>query len=457
MNIFAVLYQMDRTTTFRFLLRNSGFLCLGWTLLAGSCNTTEPPPPPPPEPQPTISVSFEDASCVELWLKVSVTDAISPHTVALVRDSMLLMSAEFTANDTVLVDEGLAPNRTYRYAALLLNDSTTLAISPVTTARTLDSTSHTFTWQIDTIGDNALLYDVAIINDTLAYAVGEIYKRDSLGNWDPLPYNLVVWNGLQWELKRVTVPFRGSPVTVPLEGIFAHSATDIWLAGSIPIHGDGTNWIGYDIQMLVGAGATVSRMWGTPAEMYFVGRAGNIIHYNGTSWTRLKSGTTLDVQDVLGSPDSKTGMDEIIAVASDRISGAGKALFRITDTGVSNLDVVGLASRLSALWFRAGKRYYIVGAGIHQKRRLQDSVWVAYPPGVVTTYGSTSIHGTGFNDIVVGGSFGELVHFNGVTWRKYDEVALPGGVYAGVRMRGNTIFAVGDDSFRGILLRGTRQ
>ncbi|MBI3006249.1 MAG: hypothetical protein HYY49_12660, partial [Ignavibacteriales bacterium] len=40
-----------------------------------------------------------------------------------------------------------------------------------------DTTSHNFTWTIDTVGDgnSSVLYDVAIINDTLAYAVGEIY------------------------------------------------------------------------------------------------------------------------------------------------------------------------------------------------------------------------------------------------------------------------------------------
>ncbi|MGH2567306.1 MAG: hypothetical protein ACRDGA_03130 [Bacteroidota bacterium] len=36
-----------------------------------------------------------------------------------------------------------------------------------------DTTSHNFAWQTFVLGDgNSILYDVAIVNDTLAYAVG---------------------------------------------------------------------------------------------------------------------------------------------------------------------------------------------------------------------------------------------------------------------------------------------
>ena len=42
---------------------------------------------------------------------------------------------------------------------------------------TLDTTSHDFSWKTFTFGGGggSVLNDVAIVNDTLAYAVGEIY------------------------------------------------------------------------------------------------------------------------------------------------------------------------------------------------------------------------------------------------------------------------------------------
>ena len=46
-----------------------------------------------------------------------------------------------------------------------------------------DTTSHNYAWQTFILGDgnSSVLYDAAIINDTLIYAVGEIYLKDSTG------------------------------------------------------------------------------------------------------------------------------------------------------------------------------------------------------------------------------------------------------------------------------------
>jgi hypothetical protein len=324
----------------------------------------------------------------------------------------------------------------------------------------MDTTSHNFTWQMDTLGVTASsLSDVAIINDTLAFAVGEMYLRDSTGQVDPTPYNLAMWNGHRWEVERVTVIFRGSPVTVPLEGIFVHSATNIWLAGSIPIHGNGTSWVGYDIQALVGAGATVSRMWGTPQEMYFVGRAGNIIHYNGSTWQRVESGTTLDVRDIWGATNARSGVREILALASTNTPQVqGSMVFRITGNSATPISTTGMSPDMHSTWFIPERRYYVVGAGIHQKRMLSDSAWSAYAPGVVTRYFSGGVRGQDVNDVFVVGSFGEVVHFNGQSWYRYfSDLPLPSGYLGFVAIKNNLIMSTGQvNGQRGIVLIGRR-
>jgi len=118
----------------------------------------------------------------------------------------------------------------------------------------------------------------------------------------------------------------------------------------------------------------------------------------------------------------------------------------------------GLTWGVRALWFSQGKRYYVVGPGIHQKRSLSDSVWSVYPPGQVTSYASSDVRGTNVNDVFVVGSFREAVHFNGVSWKRYNEL-LPGtsGVYAGVDVKGDFAVIVGfDDSWRAIAIIGRR-
>ena len=134
-----------------------------------------------------------------------------------------------------------------------------------------DTTSHNFTFQTFTFGGGggSQLYDVAIINDTLAYAVGSIYLNDSTGQYDPLPYNLAVWDGTKWDLKKVTVNFRGNTITPPLYGIFAFSSNQIWLVGDIAIYGDGTNWSTYDIRLLTGYDLLdVTKCWGSSFSRY---------------------------------------------------------------------------------------------------------------------------------------------------------------------------------------------
>ncbi len=86
-----------------------------------------------------------------------------------------------------------------------------------------DTTSHNFTWQTWSFGEHSssIFNDVAIINDSSIFAVGEIYMNDSLGQPDPIAYNAAYWNGNEWSFQKITVEFRGNMIITPLEGVFA--------------------------------------------------------------------------------------------------------------------------------------------------------------------------------------------------------------------------------------------
>jgi hypothetical protein len=144
------------------------------------------------------------------------------------------------------------PNTTYKFDAVTYEDGKEVKSNPVTFT-TLDTTSHNFTWQTFEFGQHSssVLYDVAIIDENNIWAVGEIYMNDSLGNPDSKIYNAMHWNGNIWEPKRIKTLFGGNLITVPLAGIIAFSATDIWMVGSSPIHGDGANWTMYDLRSTV--------------------------------------------------------------------------------------------------------------------------------------------------------------------------------------------------------------
>jgi hypothetical protein len=203
-----------------------------------------------------------------------------------------------------------------------------------------------------------------------------------------------------------------------------------------------------------------NKMWGSPdGELYVVGNSGTIAYSpdHGGTWQRLESGTGLSVYDIFGSQNARTGETEVLAIASNVFQNQGAKLLRIGGSGVEELLGSGLTWGVNALWFSSGKRYYVVGPGIHQKRSLQDSLWSVYLAGQVTSYFSEAVRGIDVNDLFVVGSFREVVHFNGVSWRKYFSL-MPGssGGFGSISVQGNLVVLVGSQSPRALVAIGRR-
>jgi hypothetical protein len=97
---------------------------------------------------------------------------------------------------TAQMGRGLLPNRRYTYTLTPSTGPFTDRLSA--TIQTMDTTNHDRVFDPPVLlgdGNSSVLYDIAIINDTLVFATGAIYKRDSLGNWGPILYNLARWDG----------------------------------------------------------------------------------------------------------------------------------------------------------------------------------------------------------------------------------------------------------------------
>jgi hypothetical protein len=323
---------------------------------------------------------------------------------------------------------------------------------------TLDTTSHNFTFQTWTFGEHSssVLYDVAIIDENNIWAVGEIYMNDSIGNPDSKIYNAIHWNGLSWELKRIQTIFRGNLIIVPLEGIYAFSLTDIWTVGSLPIHGDGTNWIMYDVRTTIDPNLSLSRAWGSSSDnVYFIGRSGSIVHYQNGSWSKIESGTTLNLNDIWGDFNNKTQEWEILAVASNKFFNQGSVLLNIKNNTAIEINKSGLPWSLSTVWFQSIKKHYVGGDGLYFINQT-NSDWIKlneFPP-----YYKDRIRGIEVNDVVVSGSNGLLSHYNGVTWYHYQFNELPyfEGRLLDVEIKGNTVVSCGWKEQRSIITIGQR-
>ena len=303
-------------------------------------------------------------------------------------------------------------------ALLSLSALTCKKETPTAPPSALDTTSHNWNWQTFAFGgaSSSTFYDIAIINDTLAYAVGAIYLYDSTGQVDQQPYNLAMWDGRTWKLQKLFA--NGFPP--PIKSIIAVGQNDIWFDPWF-------HWDGQHFQVIpsdpIFFAVGISKMWGDQSGIYVVGTTGFIARrMSSGSWIKIESGTTLDFQDIYGAINSQTNQTEIVAVASQLDINKGNMIVSIEGATAVPINSGGLSWSIVGVWFVPGQQYYIVGDGIGQKKSLQDmNPWNVSPTGTLAQAYSAAISGNGTNDVVVVGSFGDILHYNGSTWKDYSD------------------------------------
>ena len=433
-------------------------------LCTTSCNTTEPPDPPVP-PVPELKLELEDVSCSEAWINLTTNYLTLPAELTLKQynptgDSILKVLL-LNTQDTLLYIDSLLPNQTYRFQAIRQTINQPIGSNEIF-ANTLDTTSHNFTfqtWTFGTIGSSSI-YDVSIISENNIWCVGEIMVADSSPN-GYTTYNAVHWDGNQWELKRIPFYYQGDSLYGQIYAVYAFSADDIWFGIGSMIHWNGSQYRPISTQGIFQS--LVRKIWGSSSnDLYIVGNNGSIAHYNGTSWKKIESGTDLNINDIWGDYNEKTGEWEILAVASNYSSSWEKDILLIKNNEVQKLstDSRPTMEPLLTTWFTANRQYYVAGAGIYQKHLLQDSLW-KHNLFNITTFATTSIRGNGINDVIGVGAFGDFVHFNGVNWKNnYEEPSLANGSYTKVALKNNLVVAVGSNQIsinsEAVILLGRR-
>jgi hypothetical protein len=428
-------------------------LLLLFTIVVYSCNNNPVIPK-----DPVFSLTAEDASCIEVWLRIKLD---TKTEVNLFRNDSLIKNLSTFSGDAVIVDEGLLPSQDYTYRAeIKINDR---IISSEASVRTMDTTSHNFTWQSWEFGEHSssVFFDVAIIDENNIWAVGEIFMYDSLGQKDPIAYNAVHWDGVKWELKKISINYRDNIITPPLYGIYAKSASEIWLSAGVPIKGDGTNWTQYhlfDMGILNQQDGYLTKIWANASSVYFVGTLGTIAHYNGTNWKRIESGTEYNINDIWGDYNEKTDQWEILAVGGNILEGleSERVVLRIKETQAEIINAEGTLWPLSSIWFLSGKKYFAVGSGIYSKIHLSDSIWHMKPKNPIE-YHKNWIRGTSINNTFIAGAFGELLYFNGIRWSSYqNDIEFFSGNYKSIAIMNEQLIAVGISEARAKITLGIK-
>jgi len=440
--------------TFLFLFLNINlFLLVPLGYLLTACNTINP------KLEPDLKLELKDVSCTEAWLQLTTNNIQLPVTINLLKNNTLAQFFNLNTKDSILYIDSLLPNQNYKF---IIVANTTDNPQPTTNevfAQTMDTTSHNFTftsWTFGTIG-SSVLYDVAIINENNIWAVGEIMIADtSLNGYTT--YNALHWEGQNWELKRIKTNSCGGVDYPPIKAIFVFSSNDILFShidGSIS-HFNGIEFTN-DCSLITQLNGSANKIWGRSRnDFYVVSGIGFIARYKNGNWTKIESGTTLNINDIWGDFNEKTLEWEILAVASNVNKSVERSIIKIENNTSQTISNIPIQWSLKTCWFIPMRKYFVAGSGIYEKHTLIQNQW-ANEALDITTYYTNRIRGNDINDVLGVGAFGDLVHFNGWQWKiDYTQPNLNFGSYLSVDFKNNILVAVGLKYNQAVILKGIR-
>ncbi|MBT4383064.1 MAG: hypothetical protein HOD28_05600 [Candidatus Marinimicrobia bacterium] len=367
-----------------------------------------------------LTLSLHSAGVTSVNLNVEPEDSLSSFTFELTRDDSIVQTLSIQS-DTIIKDNGLNPNTTYTYTGYWMDGTKRVGESNILSVTTMDTTSHNFTWEIDTLGEyGSYLNDVWIVDENDIWVVGEIITDSG---W----YNLAKWDGLNWSLELV-----GS-VGGGLYNIYNFNENDIWVLSSFPFHWDGNEWTMYHLQNMgiISGGLSNGAMWGTSSSnMYFVGFGGKIVHYDGNEFVKMASPKNQDIEGIVGVIDPKTGQSQIWAygwpdapyngylLQSDGLS--WEIVWDEQNPFFEDEQFVTPTVWAKGAWFVSYTGGYDHGQiTIHDSHHLTEYNIVNYNyDGAIRR-----IHGENINDFFGVGDFGNVFHFNGLTTKHYHELS----------------------------------
>src|SRR5437773_9818807 len=223
--------------------------------------------------------------------------------------------------------------------------------------------------------------------------------------------------------------------TIPLgylSGVWGASASDVWAVGggggstgATILHYNGTSWSS------VSSGTTQNLygVWGTSAsDVWAVGDNGTILHYNGTSWSSVSSGTTHTLRSVWG-----TSASDVWAVGYfyNGVNYSG-SIFHYNGTSWSRIMGTISIPALNSIWGTSASDVWAVGDGTNYSApfailHYDGATWSSAPtPTTFPPVNLSAVWGTSASDVWAVGTTavtapvphynGVILHYDGTSW-----------------------------------------
>lgn len=229
--------------------------------------------------------------------------------------------------------------------------------------------------------------------------------------WMARSSGLKHWNGSALE------PVPGSPREV--KHIWGSGPQDIWFTGFV--HWDGTRFVSHKEP------STDSLYWssvkGTGPQDVWISAAGQLLHWDGQTWTIVSKGESFHVRD--GLEEQRTslwwvGPNDLWTYEAtfDRVHHwNGQVLARVPETGEER----AIYAHLNDVWASSPTDAWVVGdsgAAAH----FDGTKWAEVSTGTTETL--WGVHGTGAEDVWAVGQRGTVLHWDGRAWTPVDAGTL---------------------------------
>ncbi|MCP4346651.1 MAG: choice-of-anchor D domain-containing protein [Desulfobacterales bacterium] len=208
--------------------------------------------------------------------------------------------------------------------------------------------------------------------------------------------------------------------------IWGSSGSDVFAAGDSGtiLHYDGTSWN----SMNSGSTDKLYGVWGSSgSDVFAVGDKGTILHYDGSSWNSMNSGSTDRFYGVWGISGS-----DVFAVGENGI------ILHYNGTSWNSMNS-GISNVLLGIWGSSGSDIFVVGEmGVILHH--DGTSWNSMDPASDLYY---SVWGSSGSDVFAVGSNGSILHYDGSSWISVDS-GISDLFYSMWGSSGSNIFAVGD-------------
>lgn len=305
-----------------------------------------------------------------------------------------------------------------------------------------DSSSHNFSWS------------------TYHLPTNQVQEGDVSGCWVFSSSNVyaVNWCLYQFDgsafIKKFLWNSEGGELTDIMGAkIFAFDTTDFWITLADGVwHVDGRR---YEDQLvawmtrlnMTAAPGAVNAAWGTSSkDMFFVGNNGYISHFDGTTWIQYPKVTDQKLFSVWGASHN-----DVWACGLDQTLGTTALLhFDGNEWSIDSLSNIPppISGSFTGVWAcDSANHQTAIVVGSKAYRTTDHGPWrLDNLSHLNDTYIGTSVTGNTANDLMLWGSWGLTMHWNGKSWHRFDELFDEGAADFtphAAHMHGNTACIAG--------------